>query len=197
MYEDVRKNDPGRAIVIYNNPPEDIAKWMAQPGVVVVSDGMAIQDEEGNYYPWDSPYEGKSVHPRSAGTRAKVLRMVREDRIMPLMEAISKMSYLHAKYFAELGGIPQFETKGRMQEGMDADIVVFNPDTVRDNSTYESGMGAMPSTGIPYVLVNGVVVVKDSVVQKVFPGKPIRLPVLAKGKLDQLAIEPRTFTPNQ
>ena len=197
MYEDVRKNDPGRAIVIYNNPPEDIAKWMAQPGVVIVSDGMAIVDEKLEYYPWDSAYEGKSVHPRSAGTRAKVLRMVREDKNMPLMEAISKMSYLHAKYFDELAGIPQFKTKGRMQEGMDADIVVFNPDTVRDNSTYEPGMGAIPTTGMPYVLVNGTVVVKDSVVQKVFPGKPIRFPVLEKGRLDQIEIEPRVFNPNQ
>ncbi|ELJ8616142.1 hypothetical protein RUK64_003089 [Vibrio cholerae] len=197
MWEDVRKNDPGRAIVIYNNSPEDIAKWMSQPGVVIVSDGMAIQDAKGEYFPWDSSYEGKSVHPRSAGTRAKVLRMVREDNIMPLMEAISKMSYLHAKYFEELGGIPHFKTKGRMQVGMDADIVVFNPDTVRDNSTYEPGMGAIPTTGMPYVLVNGEVVVKDSVVQKVFPGKPIRFPVLEKGRLDQIEIEPRIFTPNQ
>ena len=197
MYEDVRTNDPSRSILIFNNPPEDIAKWMAQPGVVIVSDGMAIQDENLNYYPWDSPYEGKSVHPRSGGTRAKVLRMVREEKNMTLMEALSKMSYLHAKYFDELGGISQFRTKGRMQLGADADIVIFNPDTVKDNSTYEPGKGALPSTGIPYVLVNGVVVVKDSVVQKVFPGKPIRFPVLQKGRLDQISIEPRTFDPNQ
>lgn len=197
MYEDVRKNDPGRAVVIYNNPPEAIAKWLAQPDVVIVSDGMAIQDEKLNYYPWDSPYEGKSVHPRSAGTRAKVLRMVREEKNMSLMEAISKMSYLHAKYFDELAGISQFRTKGRVQVGADADIVVFNPDTVTDNSTYEPGKGALPSTGIPYVLVNGVVVVKDSEVQKVFPGKPIRFPVMEKGRLDQIAIEPRVFTPDQ
>ncbi len=197
MYDDVRKNDPGRTILIFNNSPEDIAKWMAMPGVVVVSDGMAIQDENGEYYPWDAPYEGKSVHPRCAGTRAKVLRMVREDKNMPLMEAISKMSYLHAKYFDELGGISQFKKKGRMQEGMDADIVIFNPETVTDNSTYEPGKGALPSTGIPYVLVNGVIVVKDSKVQKVFPGKPIRFPVLASGRLDQISIEPREFDPNQ
>ena len=197
MYDDVRKNDPGRAVVIYINKTEDIAKWMAMPGVVVVSDGMAIQDENLEYYPWDSSYEGKSVHPRSAGTRAKVLRMVREEKNMPLMEAIAKMSYLHARYFDELGGISQFKTKGRMQEGADADIVVFNPDTVTDNSTYEPGKGALPSTGIPYVLVNGVVVVKDSVVQKVFPGKPIRFPVMEQGRLDQISIEPREFVPNQ
>ena len=107
------------------------------------------------------------------------------------------MSYLHAKYFDELGGIPQFKTKGRMQEGMDADIVVFDPDTVRDNSTYAPGMGAIASTGIPYVLVNGVMVVKDSEVLKVFPGKPIRFPVQDKGRIDEITIEPRTFVPNQ
>ena len=44
----LRKNDPGRTILIFNNSPEDIAKWMAQPGVVVVSDGMAIQDKISN-----------------------------------------------------------------------------------------------------------------------------------------------------
>ena len=197
MYDDIRKNDPGRMILIFNNSPEDIAKWMAQPGVTVVSDGVAIIDEKGEFYPWDSPYEGKTVHPRSSGTRAKVLRMVREDKNQTLMEAISKMSYLHAKYFDELGGISQFRTKGRVQVGADADIVVFNPDTVTDNSTYEVGKGALPSTGIPYVLVNGVVVVKDSTVQKVFPGKPIRFPVQEKGRLDQISIEPRTFDPNQ
>jgi len=197
MYDDIRKNDPGRAILIYNNAPEDIGTWLAMPGVVIVSDGMPIQDEKGNYYPWDSPYEGKSTHPRSASTRAKVLRMVREEKIMPLMEAISKMSYLHARYFDELGGISQFRTKGRLQEGADADIVIFNPDTVTDNASYEPGTGALPSTGIPYVLVNGVVVVKDSRVQKVFPGKPIRFPVLATGRLDQMSIEPREFEPNQ
>jgi N-acyl-D-glutamate deacylase len=197
MYDDIRKNDPGRMILIFNNSPEDIAKWMAQPGVTVVSDGVAIIDENGAFYPWDSPYEGKTVHPRSSGTRAKVLRMVREDKNQTLMEAISKMSYLHAKYFDELGGISQFRTKGRVQVGADADIVVFNPDTVTDNSTYEVGKGALPSTGIPYVLVNGVVVVKDSVVQKVFPGKPIRFPVQEKGRLDQITIEPREFDPNQ
>ncbi|MGB5652774.1 MAG: amidohydrolase family protein [Robiginitalea sp.] len=197
MYDDVRKNDPGSTILIFNNKPEDIAKWMAMPGVVVVSDGMAIIDEKGQYYPWESPFEGKTCHPRSAGTRAKVLRMVREDKNQTLMDAISKMSYLHAKYLGELGGIPQFKTKGRIQEGMDADIVVFDPETVRDNSTYEVGMGAIPSTGIPYVLVNGVTVVKDSEVQKVFPGKPLRFPVEEKGRLDQIEIDPRVFDPNQ
>lgn len=192
IYDDVRKNDPGRPIIIYNNPVESIPVWLAKPGVVIVSDGMPVQDKDGNYYPWDSPYEGKSVHPRSSGTRARVLRMVREQNIMPLMEAISKMSYLHAKYFEELGGIPHFRTKGRLQEGADADIVVFDPDTVTDNSSYKAGEGTLPSTGIPYVLVNGVIVVRDSEVLPVYPGKPIRFPVQARGKLDQISLPQHT-----
>lgn len=193
-YDDVRKNDPGRPVIIYNNPKDAIAKWLAMPDVVIVSDGMPIEDEEGNYYSWDSPYEGKSCHPRSGGPRGKVLRMVREDKVMPLMEAISKMSYLHAKYFEELGGIPQFRFKGRIQVGADADIVVFDPKTVTDNATYKAGEGALPTTGIPYVVVNGVPVVKDSKVQKgVYPGQPIRFPVLSKGKLDEIEINPRIF----
>ena len=60
-----------------------------------------------------------------------------------------------------------------MQEGMIADITVFNPETVTDNATYEQG--TLPSTGIPYVIVNGTVVVDDSEVLKdVNPGQPIR-----------------------
>lgn len=196
-YDDTRTNRPGSSIVIYNNREEDIGTWLAMPGVVIVSDGMPPLDENGDYFPWSEPYEGKSIHPRGAGTRATVLRMVREDNIMPLMEAISKMSYLHAKYFEELGGIPHFATKGRIQVGADADIVVFDPDTVTDNSTYQLGEGTLPSTGIPCVLVNGVVVVKDSVVQEVFPGQPIRFPIQATGRLDGMDISPRDFDPRQ
>jgi hypothetical protein len=70
--------------------------------------------------------------------------MVREEKNTPSMEGISELSYLHAKYFDELGGCSQFRTKGRVQLGADADIVVFNPDTVTDSSTYAPGKGALP-----------------------------------------------------
>ena len=67
---------------------------------------------------------------------------------------------------------------GEIATPMDTDIAVFDPNTVTDNSTMEHG--GLPSTGIPYVVVNGTVVVKDSeVLNDVFPGKPIRCAVTA------------------
>jgi N-acyl-D-glutamate deacylase len=95
---------------------------------------------------------------------------------MPLMLAISKMSYMPAKFMQD-NGVPQMAHKGRIQEGADADITIFDPATIKDNST--PAMGGLPSTGIPYVIVNGTIVVKDSKVLKgVYPGKPVRLPVM-------------------
>ena len=75
------------------------------------------------------------------------------------------------------------QIRGRMQEGMVADVTIFNPDTITDNATYVLGENGRPSTGIPYVLVNGVIVVRDSQVQDgVFPGQPIRYPIEAEGR---------------
>jgi N-acyl-D-glutamate deacylase len=100
--------------------------------------------------------------------------MVREKNLMPLMLAISKMSYSYAKFLQD-NGIPQMANKGRIKVGADADITIFNPDTVKQVATPANG--GLPSEGIPYVVVNGTIVVKDSKVLKgVFPGKPIRLP---------------------
>ena len=79
--------------------------------------------------------------------------------------------------FLEENGVAQMAFKGRIQVGADADITIFDPKTVRDNSTIKQG--GLPATGIPYVIVNGTIVVEDSRVLKgVYPGKPIRLPVL-------------------
>ncbi len=74
-----------------------------------------------------------------------------------------------------------------MQEGMVADITIFDPETVKDNATYTAGENGLPSTGIPYVLVNGTIVVKDSKVLKgVNPGQPIRYAVESKGRFKPL-----------
>jgi N-acyl-D-aspartate/D-glutamate deacylase len=66
---------------------------------------------------------------------------------------------------------------------MVADITIFDPETVTENATYKAGENGLPSTGIPYVLVNGTIVVKESKVLKgVTPGQPIRFPVEEKGR---------------
>ena len=57
---------------------------------------------------------------------------------------------------------------------MTADITVFDPDTVKGNASWEDGKNTLPSTGIPYVVVNGTVVVKNSEVQRVAPGVAVR-----------------------
>ena len=121
---------------------------------------------------WDVPFDAVNGHPRGAGTHARVLAWVREKKLdIPLSLAVSKMTYMIAQYLED-NGVPQMADKGRIQEGKDADITIFDPATVQDNATMKDG--GLPSTGIPHVLVNGTVVVKDSKVLKgVFPGEPI------------------------
>jgi formylmethanofuran dehydrogenase subunit A len=69
--------------------------------------------------------------------------------------------------------LKSMQQRGRLQKGMIADITIFDPETVTDKATYEKG--TLPSEGIPYVVVNGTLVVRDSKVLKgVNPGQPIR-----------------------
>lgn len=82
------------------------------------------------------------------------------------------MTYMIARYLED-NGVPQMANKGRIQEGKDADITVFDPATVKQVATPANG--GLPSEGIPYVVVNGTIVVKDSKVLKdVYPGRPVR-----------------------
>ena len=127
--------------------------------------------------PHDYPFEAARGHPRAAGTYARVFRYVREKKIIPLMTAVAKTSYLLAKFLQECG-VPQMASKGRIQVGADADIAIFNPETITDNATREHG--ARPSSGISHVIVNGRSVLRDGViVEGVYPGKPIRRPYAA------------------
>ena len=87
------------------------------------------------------------------------------------MHTLAQTSYWSAKHLGD-AGIEAMKVRGRMQEGMVADITIFDPENIKDNSTYKTGENGLPSSGIPYVLVNGTIVVKDSKVQKVFPGQP-------------------------
>jgi N-acyl-D-aspartate/D-glutamate deacylase len=121
---------------------------------------------------WDTPYDAVQGHPRAAGTAARVLRGARENSQLSLNDAVSKMTYQVAS-FLERNGVPQMAAKGRVQVGADADVVVFDP--VTDNATMQQA--GLPATGIPYVVVNGTVVVEDSEVLPVYPGTPIRQPI--------------------
>lgn len=164
--------NPTKEILLYKAPEEDIPSWVALPGVVTASDAMSPVLGGWDQLPWDVNYDDiPNTHPRVSGTRGKSLRIAREYNI-PLMQVISTMSYNSALYLGNTG-LESMKIRGRMQEGMVADITIFDPNSVTDNATYEKGL--VPTTGIPYVLVNGTIVVKDSrVLPDVFSGQPIR-----------------------
>lgn len=138
--------------------------------------------EESNILALKDPYvmigsdtiieEGGNNHPRGAGTYARVFsKYVREDKTISMMDAIKKVSYLPAKRLEEIA--PSMKYKGRIEVGADADLTIFNPDTIKDNSSVEHT--ELASSGIEYVIINGQVVKnKEGIVEDVFPGKPIK-----------------------
>jgi N-acyl-D-aspartate/D-glutamate deacylase len=173
-YDELVKTEPGTSVMFYNAKVEDVYKGIAHPTSVVGSDAFpySIRETGAPALDWDVPFDAVNGHPRGAGTHARVLQWVREKKIgIPLSLAVSKRTFMIAD-FLEQNGVPQMADKGRIQEGKDADITIFDPKTVQENATMKDG--GLPSTGIPYVLVNGTVVVRDSeTVDDVFPGKPI------------------------
>jgi N-acyl-D-aspartate/D-glutamate deacylase len=87
------------------------------------------------------------------------------------MTALGKMTILPARRLETFA--PAMQNKGRLREGADADIVVFDPETVIDRATFEAP--TQPSAGIPHVIVEGTFVVRDGVViEGARPGRPIR-----------------------
>lgn len=156
--------------------------------MTVAGDGMPPVDIDGNSLNWDDPWEVYNGHPRTVATHATTFRLAREYDI-PLMHMIAQNSYWAAKHLGD-AGIEAMKVRGRLQEGMVADITVFHPDNITDNASYKIGQNGLPSTGIPYVLVNGVVMVDDSeVVSNTFPGQPIRYPVEENGRFTPLERE--------
>jgi N-acyl-D-glutamate deacylase len=165
---DVAKNDPGKEILFYKQPEENTEKWLRLEGVSLANDALMAIDHDA---PWDTPYEDlEGLHPRTAGARGLALRYAREKGI-PLMDVLGQLSYVSARHLGDMG-LTGMQQRGRMQEGMFADIVVFDPETVTDNSTYE--VAWKPTTGMAAVIVNGTVVVRDDRVLQVYPGQPVR-----------------------
>jgi dihydroorotase len=146
----------GGTVIIHMMKEEWIDQGLKAPFTMIGTDGM--------------PYHPKA-HPRSAGTYSRVLgRYVRERKVLGLMEALTKMSLMPAR---RLEGIaPAMRTKGRIQVGCDADITVFDPETVLDTATFEGGL--TESKGIQHVLVSGTFVVRDGQsVTGVYPGRAV------------------------
>jgi hypothetical protein len=176
------KEEPGRTLIAYSPPRSKwLPEWTKVEGFIVAGDGMPGLNAKGKFLDWSGRYEDYAGHPRAAGTHAITLRIAREEGV-PLMQTLSQLSYWPAKYMGDTG-LKAMQERGRMQVGMVADIVVFDADNVRENATYKAGSNGLPSTGIPYVLVNGTTVVKQSKVLKgVNPGQAIRFPVQEKGR---------------
>ena len=112
------------------------------------------------------------THPRTAGTFSRSIRRLwRETGALSLSEVIRRASLLPAQILSE--SVPAMAKKGRIQPGADADIVVFDPETVTDRATYTQTI--IPSTGFDYVIVNGVPVVADGELRTdELPGQPVR-----------------------
>lgn len=151
-----RYREEGGVVIIHMMKPEWIEAFMADPRIMVASDGM--------------PY-APGAHPRSAGTFARFLgRYVRDGGVLPLMDALAKITLMPARRLE--GVAPQMRRKGRVQIGTDADLTVFDPEGIIDTATFEDGLSY--SEGVEYVLVNGTFVVRDGeLVEGARPGRAV------------------------
>jgi N-acyl-D-aspartate/D-glutamate deacylase len=179
------QDDPGHTLVVTNPARVPwLPYWLRMPHMTVASDAMWMDTGKDVDFPVEQ-YEG---HPRTAGSRGMVLRLAREQGV-PLMFTVSQLSYWSAKHLGDTG-LEAMQERGRMQEGMVADITIFDPETAREGSTYKTGEQGLPSEGIPYVIVNGTMVVKDSEFQmNTRSGQPLRFPVEENGRFDGLSAE--------
>lgn len=158
-FEELHNSGKQQFVLIFSNTQQVVDAVIPNPLIMIASDGL----------------EG---HPRNAGTYSRVLaQYVREKKTLTLMEAVRKMTLMPAQMLER--STPAARQKGRMQEGADADIVIFDPQTIGDRSTFAKPME--PSVGVHFLLVGGTLVIDDGkLVPAVFPGKALRGP----GKID-------------
>ncbi|MEX2273593.1 MAG: D-aminoacylase [Vicinamibacterales bacterium] len=142
----------GAPSMVYHFMDEgDVERIMRHPSVSVAADSGVLE-----------PNGTTRPHPRGYGNNARVLaRYVRERKIIPVEEAIRKMTSLPADHFRLTG-------RGRLAAGAAADIVVFDPARVRDVATFDAPHGY--AEGIPHVLVNGMFVVRNGAQTAERPG---------------------------
>jgi len=188
-YLELVKRDAGQTIIVELSARKRwLPYWLRMPHMTVAADGMPAVGSDGKLLPWDAPYEAFTGHPRAAGAHAATLRLAREHNV-PLIHTLSQLSYWSALHLGQ-AGLESMNQRGRLQDGMVADITIFDSATVTDNAGYKVGTNGLPSTGIPYVIVNGTIVVDNSEVLKdVFPGQPIHYPVESKGRYKPVDVE--------
>ena len=121
----------------------------------------AMVGTDGSYAPGNV-----GSHPRGFATFPRILgRYVRERKVITLENAIRKMCYLPAMVYG-------LSTKGLIREGMDADLVLFDPDTVGDNNDYANPY--VKNSGLDYVIVGGEIAVRDNVATGALGGRQLR-----------------------
>ncbi|MEV4219553.1 amidohydrolase family protein [Nonomuraea sp. NPDC049725] len=171
----VRQEEPGSAAFVHlldeDSPAEFayIRRALDFEDAAVATDAVPLLWREGGdparRLEWPLPPDAVT-HPRTAGTYGRTLRLVREQGMLGLAEAVRRCTLVPA----QVAGLAR---KGRVQPGADADLTVFDPDTVTDRATYAAT--ALPSTGFRHVLVGGVPVVQDgALLPDARPGRPVR-----------------------
>jgi N-acyl-D-amino-acid deacylase len=155
---DLLIQDPGMSVAVFGMSEQDIAYALKQPWVSIDNDsqGTAPDGALGQEHP----------HPRAYGTFPRILRKyVREDKLLTLQDAIRKFSALPAQRM-------RLTDRGVLKQGMWADVVIFDPATIRDLATFENPNQL--SVGMEYVLVNGVAVIERGKMTNALPGKVLR-----------------------
>jgi N-acyl-D-aspartate/D-glutamate deacylase len=149
----------GGGVIIHGRSEEQTRTAVTSPLTMIASDGFI---------------EAGQGHPRTSGSYAKVLgRYVRDEGVLTLMDALRKMTIEPARRLE--GRVPAMAAKGRIERGSDADVTIFDPETVTDRSTYMDA--TIPSAGIPWVVVGGEVVVEEGGLTLARPGRAIRATV--------------------
>ena len=149
----------GGMVAVFSMTEEIVAAAIKSPLTMIASDGILER--------------GKG-HPRTAGTYSRVLgSYVRDKGMLTLMDALTRMTLMPAQRLERR--VPAMKNKGRIRAGADADLTIFDPRSITDKSTFQNP--AQYAEGIRFVLVNGVVIVKEGQLQSgVQPGRPVRAP---------------------